>query len=122
MDHRFVKRLGKRDYTMAIINIEENYTKSHFDESVDILIVHYREVLLTFRVDAVVAQVGKLATDPLWSQQPVVSAQEPEGVFTIAFFSLAGRAYEGCFGGRKGDDDLGPQTPQTHRNPNVYNP
>ena len=40
----------------------KNYTKSHFDESVDLLIRHYSDVL-TYRVDVIVARVGKLATD-----------------------------------------------------------
>ena len=62
VDQKFVRRLGKQDYAMAIINIEENYTKSHVDEPVDILTQQYRDVL-TFRVDAIVARVGKLATD-----------------------------------------------------------
>ena len=62
VDHQFVHRLGKQDLTVAIISIEEDYTKSRFDESVDLLIQHYRDVL-TFRVDIVVARVGKLATD-----------------------------------------------------------
>ena len=33
-DHSFVRRLGRQDLTVAVINVEENYTKSHFDESV----------------------------------------------------------------------------------------
>ena len=47
---------------MATINVEENYTKSHFDESVDLLIRHYSDAL-TYRVGVIVARVGKLATD-----------------------------------------------------------
>ena len=35
VDHSFVHRLGRQDLTVATINVEENYTKSHFDESVD---------------------------------------------------------------------------------------
>ena len=37
VDHQFVKRLGRQDLAVAVINIEESYTKSHFDESVAIL-------------------------------------------------------------------------------------
>ena len=62
VDHSFVHRLGRQDLTAAVINVEENYTKSHFDESVDLLIRHYSDVL-TYRVDVIVARVGKLATD-----------------------------------------------------------
>ena len=62
VDHSFVRRLGRQDLTVAVINVQENYTKSHFDESVDLLIRHYSDVL-TYRVDVIVARVGKLATD-----------------------------------------------------------
>ena len=62
VDHSFVHRLGRQDLTVATINVEENYTKSHFDESVDLLIRHYSDVL-TYRVDVIVARVGRLATD-----------------------------------------------------------
>ena len=44
VDHSFVHRLGRQDLTVATINVEENYTKSHFDESVDLLIRHYSDV------------------------------------------------------------------------------
>ena len=60
--HAFVERLARPDLVVATINIEENYTKSHFNESVDLLIAHYSDVL-TFRVDVIVARVGKLAYD-----------------------------------------------------------
>ena len=60
--HVFVERIARPDLVMATINIEENYTKSHFNESVDLLIQHYIDVL-TFRVDIIVARVGKLAYD-----------------------------------------------------------
>ena len=60
--HAFVERLARPDLVVATINIEENYTKSHFKESVDLLIAHYSDVL-TFRVDVIVARVGKLAYD-----------------------------------------------------------
>ena len=62
VDHSFVHRLGRQDLTVASINVEENYTKSHFDVSVDLLIRCYSDVL-TYRVDVIVARVGKLATD-----------------------------------------------------------
>ena len=62
VDHSFVKRQGKKDLTMAIIHIEENFTKFHFDEAVEILLGQYRDVL-TFCIDMIVACVGKLATD-----------------------------------------------------------
>ena len=62
VDHSFIHRLGRQDLVVATINVEENYTKSHFDESVDLLIRHYSDVL-TYRVDVIVARVGKLATD-----------------------------------------------------------
>ena len=55
--HAFVERLARPDLVVATINIEENYTKSHFNESVDLLIAHYSDVL-TFRVDVIVARVG----------------------------------------------------------------
>ena len=60
--HAFVERMARPDAVVAIINIEENYTKSHFDESVDLLIQHYQDVL-TYRADFIVARVGKLAYD-----------------------------------------------------------
>ena len=61
-DRSFVQRMGKPDLIMATINIEDNYTKSHFNESVDLLISHYQDVL-PFRPDVIVARVGKLASD-----------------------------------------------------------
>ena len=62
VDHSFTHKLGRQDSVVATINVEENYTNSHFDESVDLLIRHYSDVL-TYRVDVIVARVGKLATD-----------------------------------------------------------
>ena len=62
VDHSFIHKLGRQDLVVATINVEESYTKSHFDESVDLLIRHYSDVL-TYRVDVIVARVGKLATD-----------------------------------------------------------
>ena len=53
VDHSFIHRLGRQDLVVATINVEENYTKSHFDESVDLLIRHYSDVL-TYRVDVIV--------------------------------------------------------------------
>ena len=61
-DRAFVQRLGRPDLIVATINIEDNYTKSHFNESVDLLISHYQDVL-PFRPDVIVARVGKLASD-----------------------------------------------------------
>ena len=60
--HAFVERMARPDSVVATTNIEENYTKSHFDESVDLLTQHYQDVL-TFRADFIVARVGKLAYD-----------------------------------------------------------
>ena len=61
-DRAFVQRMGRPDLIVATINIEDNYTKSHFNESVDLLISHYQDVL-PFKPDVIVARVGKLASD-----------------------------------------------------------
>ena len=61
VDHSFIRLLGRQDLTLAIINVEENYIKSHFDESIDLFIRHYSDIL-TYRVDVVVARVGKFVT------------------------------------------------------------
>ena len=61
-DRAFVQRMGRPDLIVATINIEDNYTKSHFNESVDLLISHYQDVLPS-KPDVIVARVGKLASD-----------------------------------------------------------